>query len=75
MDTCVALYDYAATAEGDLTFSAGDRIELITKTDSAEDWWVGRVIGGGAGNGNTGYGNTGEEGTEGNFPANYVRLV
>ncbi|KDE04005.1 hypothetical protein MVLG_05507 [Microbotryum lychnidis-dioicae p1A1 Lamole] len=40
-----ALYDYAATAEGDLSFSAGDRIELVTKTASTEDWWTGKVHG------------------------------
>lgn len=43
IETCVALYDYAAQAEGDLSFNAGDRIELITKTESSEDWWVGRL--------------------------------
>lgn len=40
-----ALYDYAATAEGDLTFATGDRIELVKKTDSSEDWWTGRING------------------------------
>lgn len=42
-----ALYDYAATAEGDLSFSAGDRIELIKRGESAEDWWTGRLEAGG----------------------------
>jgi len=45
VEICTALYDYAATAEGDLSFNAGDKIELITKTESTEDWWVGRVHG------------------------------
>ncbi|KAI5480894.1 BAR adaptor protein [Pseudohyphozyma bogoriensis] len=40
-----ALYDYAATADGDLSFNAGDKIELVKKTDSAEDWWTGKVNG------------------------------
>ncbi|SCV71418.1 BQ2448_3006 [Microbotryum intermedium] len=40
-----ALYDYAATAEGDLSFNAGDRIELVTKTASTEDWWTGKING------------------------------
>lgn len=40
-----ALYDYAATAEGDLSFSAGDKIELVKKTESAEDWWTGKLAG------------------------------
>jgi amphiphysin len=41
----VALYDYTATAEGDLSFNAGDRIEVVERTASAEDWWTGKVNG------------------------------
>ncbi|KAI8983196.1 BAR-domain-containing protein [Trametes punicea] len=41
----VALYDFAAQAEGDLDFKAGDRIEVIERTDSTEDWWTGRLNG------------------------------
>ncbi|KAJ3758579.1 BAR-domain-containing protein [Lentinula raphanica] len=41
----VALYDFAAQAEGDLSFNAGDRIEIVEKTASAEDWWTGRLNG------------------------------
>lgn len=41
----VALYDYAATADGDLSFKAGDRIEVLKRTPSAEDWWTGRLNG------------------------------
>ncbi|BGP42113.1 BAR adaptor protein Hob1 [Rhodotorula kratochvilovae] len=41
----VALYDYAATAEGDLSFQAGDRIEVIKRGESANDWWTGRLDG------------------------------
>ncbi|CAO3673868.1 unnamed protein product [Umbelopsis vinacea] len=40
-----ALYDYAAQAEGDLSFSKGDRIELVQKTDDVNDWWTGRYNG------------------------------
>lgn len=40
-----ALYDYAAQAEGDLSFSKGDRIELLQKTDDVNDWWTGRYNG------------------------------
>lgn len=40
-----ALYDYTATAAGDLSFAAGDRIEVVKKSDSTEDWWTGRVGG------------------------------
>ncbi|KAI0693634.1 BAR-domain-containing protein [Cytidiella melzeri] len=41
----VALYDFEAQAEGDLDFKAGDRIEVVEKTDSTEDWWTGRIDG------------------------------
>jgi len=41
----VALYDFAAQAEGDLSFNVGDRIEIIERTASAEDWWKGTVHG------------------------------
>ncbi|KAH6917158.1 hypothetical protein BKA70DRAFT_324700 [Coprinopsis sp. MPI-PUGE-AT-0042] len=40
-----ALYDFDAQAEGDLSFRAGERIELVKKTDSQEDWWTGRLNG------------------------------
>ncbi|PWN49557.1 BAR-domain-containing protein [Violaceomyces palustris] len=41
----VALYDYTATAEGDLSFKAGDRIEVVERTASTEDWWTGTING------------------------------
>ncbi|KAG6902988.1 hypothetical protein C0995_008561 [Termitomyces sp. Mi166 len=41
----VALYDFAAQAEGDLSFNTGDRIEIVERTASAEDWWTGRLNG------------------------------
>ncbi|GAA5913470.1 hypothetical protein JCM6882_001969 [Rhodosporidiobolus microsporus] len=40
-----AIYDYAAQTAGDLSFSAGDRIEIIERTASDQDWWKGRVNG------------------------------
>ncbi|EGN92669.1 hypothetical protein SERLA73DRAFT_116945 [Serpula lacrymans var. lacrymans S7.3] len=40
-----ALYDFDAQASGDLSFKTGDRIEIVTKTESQEDWWTGRVNG------------------------------
>lgn len=40
-----ALYDFDAQAEGDLSFKTGDRIEVIAKTESQEDWWTGRLNG------------------------------
>ncbi|KAF2103502.1 reduced viability upon starvation protein [Rhizodiscina lignyota] len=42
-ETVTALYDYEAQAEGDLSFSAGDVIEIINRTDNQEEWWNGRV--------------------------------
>ncbi|KAH9994379.1 BAR-domain-containing protein [Russula vinacea] len=41
----VALYDFSAQADGDLDFKVGDRIEVIERTDSSEDWWTGRLDG------------------------------
>ncbi|KAJ1027306.1 hypothetical protein NDA18_003315 [Ustilago nuda] len=41
----IALYDYTATADGDLSFRAGDRIEVTERTASTEDWWTGIVNG------------------------------
>ncbi|KIL70605.1 hypothetical protein M378DRAFT_155540 [Amanita muscaria Koide BX008] len=41
----VALYDFVAQADGDLSFNAGDKIELVERTASAEDWWTGRING------------------------------
>ncbi|KAI0286718.1 hypothetical protein BGY98DRAFT_941598 [Russula aff. rugulosa BPL654] len=41
----VALYDFSAQADGDLDFKVGDRIEVVERTDSAEDWWTGRLGG------------------------------
>jgi amphiphysin len=41
----VALYDFVAQADGDLSFSAGDRIEIVERSQSAEDWWTGRLNG------------------------------
>ncbi|KAH9964521.1 hypothetical protein BC827DRAFT_1187647 [Russula dissimulans] len=41
----VALYDFAAQADGDLEFKVGDRIEVIERTENQEDWWTGRLNG------------------------------
>jgi hypothetical protein len=32
-------------ADGDLSFQVGDRIEIVERTASAEDWWTGRLNG------------------------------
>ncbi|OIW28867.1 BAR domain-containing protein [Coniochaeta ligniaria NRRL 30616] len=42
---CTALYDYSAQAEGDLTFRAGDVIEVVTRTANDNEWWVGKLHG------------------------------
>jgi amphiphysin len=41
----VALYDFAAQADGDLDFKVGDRIEVVERSTSTEDWWTGRLDG------------------------------
>jgi len=41
----VALYDFDAQADGDLDFKAGDRIEVVERTASSEDWWTGKLNG------------------------------
>ncbi|WVF71288.1 hypothetical protein IAT40_006091 [Kwoniella sp. CBS 6097] len=40
-----AIFDFEAQAEGDLSFHAGDRIEIIERSDNADDWWTGRLNG------------------------------
>lgn len=44
-ETVTALYDYSAQAEGDLSFSAGDTIEIVTRTNNENEWWTGRLNG------------------------------
>ncbi|KAJ9122378.1 hypothetical protein QFC22_001800 [Naganishia vaughanmartiniae] len=44
-EICVALYDFAPQAEGDLGFKAGDVIEVIERSDTQDDWWTGRLNG------------------------------
>ncbi|KAI8084637.1 uncharacterized protein BX664DRAFT_337447 [Halteromyces radiatus] len=41
----VALYDYDAQAEGDLSFRKDDKIELVERTADTNDWWTGRLHG------------------------------
>jgi amphiphysin len=45
LETCTALYKYEAQATGDLSFSAGETIEIIRKTGNDNEWWTGRVNG------------------------------
>ena len=41
----VAKYEFAGESQGDLAFKAGDRIKIIKKTESTEDWWEGELNG------------------------------
>jgi hypothetical protein len=40
-----ALYDFEGQGEGDLIFREGDRIKVLKKTDSTDDWWQGELRG------------------------------
>lgn len=40
-----ALYDFGGQGEGDLVFREGDRIRVIKKTESTDDWWQGELRG------------------------------
>ncbi|KAK4452412.1 BAR domain-containing protein [Podospora aff. communis PSN243] len=44
-ETVTALYDYAAQAEGDLSFRTGDVIEIVTRTQNENEWWTGKLHG------------------------------
>ncbi len=41
--TYVALYDYNARAEDDLTFKKGDHLHVLNQSDG--DWWQAELIG------------------------------
>ena len=45
VETVTALYDYEAQAEGDLSFSAGETIEIVVRTPNENEWWQGKVNG------------------------------
>uniref|UniRef100_A0A3Q1HQ25 SH3 domain-containing YSC84-like protein 1 n=1 Tax=Acanthochromis polyacanthus TaxID=80966 RepID=A0A3Q1HQ25_9TELE len=51
-----ATHPYTGEQPGDLSFVPGDRITVITQTESQYDWWEGRL----------------EDGRVGIFPANFV---
>jgi amphiphysin len=40
-----AMYGFAGQETGDLSFREGDRIKVIKKTDSTDDWWDGELNG------------------------------
>ncbi|KAI1429160.1 BAR domain-containing protein [Xylaria sp. FL1777] len=44
-ETVTALYDYSAQAEGDLSFRAGDIIEIVSRTNNENEWWTGKING------------------------------
>lgn len=44
-ETVTALYDYEAQAEGDLSFSTGDVIEIVSRTQNENEWWIGKLNG------------------------------
>ena len=44
-ETVTALYDYEAQAEGDLSFLAGEVIEIVTRTANENEWWIGKING------------------------------
>ncbi|EHA46093.1 SH3 domain signaling protein [Pyricularia oryzae 70-15] len=41
----VAMFAFPGQGKGDLSFQAGDRIRIIKKTQTADDWWEGEVGG------------------------------
>jgi amphiphysin len=45
VETVTALYDYEMQAEGDLSFSAGDVIEIVSRTANENEWWTGKING------------------------------
>ncbi|KAK5744959.1 hypothetical protein LTR17_001710 [Elasticomyces elasticus] len=40
-----AIYDFDGQNDGDLAFREGDRIQVVHKTESVDDWWEGEVRG------------------------------
>jgi amphiphysin len=44
-ETVTALYDYEAQAHGDLSFSTGDVIEIVRRTNNENEWWTGKIDG------------------------------
>ena len=41
----VALYAFSGEGAGDLSFQEGDRIKVVTKTETDQDWWTGELNG------------------------------
>ncbi|KAM9316422.1 SH3 domain-containing YSC84-like protein 1 [Gastrophryne carolinensis] len=43
--TATAIYPFEGLQPGDLTFQAGEKIVIVTKTESHYDWWEGKIKG------------------------------
>lgn len=43
VENATALYDFEAQANGDLTFEAGDFIEIVSRTENENEWWTGKL--------------------------------
>lgn len=41
----VALYEFTGQGAGDLSFHEGDRIKVVKKTGTDQDWWLGELNG------------------------------
>ena len=41
IEKAVALFDYNAQEDGDLSFKKGDLITIVKRTESTDDWWTG----------------------------------
>ncbi|KAL7269038.1 BAR adaptor protein Hob1 [Rhizina undulata] len=44
-EKATALFDFEAQAEGDLSFCAGDVIEIVQRTSNENEWWNGKLHG------------------------------
>jgi serine/threonine protein kinase len=44
-DHVIALYDFKSDVTGDLSFAENDRIRVLEKTTSNQDWWTGELRG------------------------------
>ena len=53
-----ATHPFVGQQPGDLSFAPGDRITVVTRTESEFDWWEGRLA----------------DGRTGIFPANFISL-
>ncbi|KAI2473285.1 BAR-domain-containing protein [Annulohypoxylon bovei var. microspora] len=45
VEMVTALYDYSAQAEDDISFRAGDVIEIVSRTKNDNEWWIGKCHG------------------------------